>query len=173
MNTKQKKLLIRIIVAAILFVPVYLISEGIVDVSLPKWAVFGLFLIPYKFAEVPILEFMGSFALGIFVSAELLVAILSIKRRALFEYGLAPSVTSMLMGVLWVIGQHGCFWAIDVNGALGYAIGYPLTQLNLLVNLGWGVLVFGEYKTARERIRLLLATFIILAGAVLLTLSKG
>ena len=47
MNTKQKKLLIRIIVAAILFVPVYLISEGIVDVSLPKWAVFGLFLIPY------------------------------------------------------------------------------------------------------------------------------
>ena len=47
MNTKQKKLLIRIIVAAILFVPVYLVSEGIVDVSLPKWAVFGLFLIPY------------------------------------------------------------------------------------------------------------------------------
>ena len=47
MNTKQKKLQIRIIVAAILFVPVYLISEGIVDVSLPKWAVFGLFLIPY------------------------------------------------------------------------------------------------------------------------------
>ena len=47
MNTKQKKLLIRIIVATILFVPVYLISEGIVDVSLPKWAVFGLFLIPY------------------------------------------------------------------------------------------------------------------------------
>ena len=47
MNSKQKKLLIRIIVAAILFVPVYLISEGIVDVQLPKWALFGLFLVPY------------------------------------------------------------------------------------------------------------------------------
>ena len=47
MNTKQKKLLIRIIIAAALFVPVYLISEGIVNVSLPKWAVFALFLVPY------------------------------------------------------------------------------------------------------------------------------
>jgi glucose uptake protein len=102
-----------------------------------------------------------------------LIAILEIRRKKMFEYKLVPSVVTVLMGVLWTIGMHGCFWAIDVNGALGYAIGYPLTQLNLLVNLGWGVFVFGEYKTARERIKLLLATFIILAGAVLLTLSKG
>ena len=47
MNSKQKKLLIRIIIAAILFVPVYLISEGIVKADLPKWAVFCLFLVPY------------------------------------------------------------------------------------------------------------------------------
>ena len=47
MNKKQKTLLIRIIIAAVLFVPVYLISEEIVDVALPKWALFGLFLVPY------------------------------------------------------------------------------------------------------------------------------
>ena len=47
MNSKQKKLLIRIIIAAVLFVPVYLISEGIVKANLPKWAVFCLFLVPY------------------------------------------------------------------------------------------------------------------------------
>ena len=47
MNSKQKKLLIRIIIAAVLFVPVYLISEGIVKAKLPKWAVFCLFLVPY------------------------------------------------------------------------------------------------------------------------------
>ena len=140
--------------------------------SLLGGLIFGLFLIPYKFAEVPILEFMGSFALGIFVSAELLVAILSIKRRALFEYGLAPSITSMFMGVLWVIGQHGCFWAIDSNGALGYAVGYPLTQLNLLVNLLWGVVVFHEYPTKPERIKLAIAVFVILCGGALLALSK-
>ena len=47
MNKKQKTLLLRIIVAAVLFVPVYLISEGIVDVRLPRWALFALFLVPY------------------------------------------------------------------------------------------------------------------------------
>ncbi len=47
MNKKQKTLLYRILVAAVLFVPVYLISEDIVHVALPKWALFCLFLIPY------------------------------------------------------------------------------------------------------------------------------
>ena len=45
MNKKQKTLLYRILVAAVLFVPVYLISEDIVHVALPKWALFCLFLI--------------------------------------------------------------------------------------------------------------------------------
>ena len=47
MNKKQKTLLYRILIAAVLFVPVYLISEDIVHVALPKWALFCLFLIPY------------------------------------------------------------------------------------------------------------------------------
>ena len=47
MNKKQKNLLIRIIIAAIFFVPLYLISEEIVHVELPKWAIIVLLLIPY------------------------------------------------------------------------------------------------------------------------------
>ena len=140
--------------------------------SLLAGAIFGLFLIPYKFTDIPLLEFMSSFTLGIFIAAQLLVGILCIKRRAIFEFRLAPSVVSILMGLLWVVGQHGCFWAIDTKGALGYAVGYPLTQLNLLVNLLWGVVVFHEYPTKPERIRLAIATVVILGGAVLLAMSK-
>ena len=140
--------------------------------SLLAGAVFWLFLIPYKFTDIPLLEFMSSFTIGIFIAAELLIAIMCIKRRALFEYKLAPSVVSVLMGFLWIAGQHGCFWAIDTKGALGYAVGYPLTQLNLLVNLLWGVVVFHEYPTKTERIRLAVATSVILVGAALLALSK-
>lgn len=140
--------------------------------SLLAGAVFGLFLIPYKFTDIPLLEFMSSFTIGIFIAAELLIAIMCIKRRAFFEYKLAPSVVSVLMGFLWIAGQHGCFWAIDTKGALGYAVGYPLTQLNLLVNLLWGVVVFHEYPTKTERIRLAVATSVILVGAALLALSK-
>ena len=47
MNAKQKKLLIRIIVATVFFVPLYLISEGLVPLKLPGWALLLLFLIPY------------------------------------------------------------------------------------------------------------------------------
>ena len=140
--------------------------------SLLAGAIFGLFLIPYKFTDIPLLEFMSSFTIGIFIAAQLLVGILCIKRRAIFEFRLAPSVVSVFMGLLWVIGQHGCFWAIDTKGALGYAVGYPLTQLNLLVNLLWGVVVFHEYPTKPERIRLAIATVVILGGAVLLAMSK-
>ena len=140
--------------------------------SLLAGTVFGLFLIPYKFTEIPLLEFMSSFTIGIFIAAQLLVGILCIKRRAIFEFRLAPSIVSILMGLLWMVGQHGCFWAIDTKGALGYAVGYPLTQLNLLVNLLWGVLVFHEYHTKPERIKLGIATSVILGGAVLLALSK-
>ena len=140
--------------------------------SLLAGAIFGLFLIPYKFTDIPLLEFMSSFTIGIFIAAQLLVGILCIKRRAVFEFPLAPSVVSVFMGLLWVIGQHGCFWAIDTKGALGYAVGYPLTQLNLLVNLLWGVVVFHEYPTKPQRIRLAIATAVILGGAVLLAMSK-
>ena len=47
MTQKQKKLLVRIIVAAVFFVPLYLISEGIVPVAVPDWALLILFLVPY------------------------------------------------------------------------------------------------------------------------------
>ena len=47
MNKKQKNLLIRIIVAAVFFVPLYLISEEIVKVNIPEWALIVLFLVPY------------------------------------------------------------------------------------------------------------------------------
>ena len=47
MNKKQKNLLIRIIVAAVFFVPLYLISEGIVKAEMPGWALLLLFLVPY------------------------------------------------------------------------------------------------------------------------------
>lgn len=140
--------------------------------SIGAGVVFGFFLIPYKISNIPLLEFMSSFTIGIFIAAELLVGAICIKRHALFEYKLVPAVSAFFMGTLWLAGQHGCFWAIDTNGALGYAVGYPLTQLNLLVNLLWGVVVFHEYSTRPERIKLGIATSVILSGAVLLTLSK-
>ena len=151
--------------------------------------VFGTYLIPFKLAcanglelamvnghQMTDVEFMCSLSIGIFMGSQILVGLLMLKQKKSFGFPLVPSLVCAGTGIIWTIGMHGCFWAIapvEAGGQLGYAVGYPLTQLNLLVNLCWGVFVFGEYKTAKERIRLLLATFVILAGAVLLTLSKG
>ncbi len=47
MNPKQKKLLIRILVAAVLYVSLLLISEGVIKADLPPVLLFLLFLVPY------------------------------------------------------------------------------------------------------------------------------
>ena len=46
MTAKQRKLLVRIIVAAVFFVPLYLISECWVAVTLPKAALIALYIRP-------------------------------------------------------------------------------------------------------------------------------
>ena len=71
-----------------------------------------------------------------------------------------------------MFGTLAIFWAIADDGLFGYAVGYPLLQLNLVVNQMWGVFAFGEYATYKERVKLAASTVIILAGAALLTLSK-
>ena len=47
MNPKQKKLLIRILAAAVLYVPLLLIAEGMVKADIPPVLQFLLFLVPY------------------------------------------------------------------------------------------------------------------------------
>ena len=88
MTKKQKTLLYRILVAAILFVPVYLISEGIVKVDLPQWALFALFLIPYLTVGYDILR---KAALGVknkqVFDECFLMTVATVGAIALGEYG--------------------------------------------------------------------------------------
>ena len=88
MNAKQKKLLIRIIIAAVFFVPLYLISEGIIRVDMPKWMLFLLFLIPYLTVGYDILR---KAALGIkngkVFDECFLMTVATIGAIALGEYG--------------------------------------------------------------------------------------
>ena len=88
MTKKQKTLLIRIILAAILFVPVYLISEGVVKTNLPRWAVFCLFLVPYLTVGYDILR---KAALGVknkkVFDECFLMTVATVGAIALGEYG--------------------------------------------------------------------------------------
>ena len=74
--------------AAVFFVPLYLISEGIIPVELPQWALIALFLIPYLTVGYDILR---KAALGIrnrqVFDENFLMAVATIGAIALGEYG--------------------------------------------------------------------------------------
>ena len=88
MNKKQKNLLIRIIVAAVFFVPLYLISEDYVHVDLPQWAIILLFLIPYLTVGYDILRkaFLGIRNGKVFDEC-FLMTVATVGAIALGEYG--------------------------------------------------------------------------------------
>ena len=98
----------------------------------------------------------------------------SLLSGAVFGSYLIPYKLSNLgdMEFLFPFSVGVCIGSIVLFLLFGYAVGYPLLQLNLVVNQLWGVFAFGEYATRRERIKLATSTVVILAGAVLLTLSK-
>ena len=140
--------------------------------SLLSGAVFGTYLIPFKLSGMGDMEFLFPFSFGVCVGSLVLVTMVTVRRWRDINFTLVPSLLSLFSGVMWMIGTLAIFWAIADDGLFGYAMGYPLLQLNLVVNQMWGVFVFGEYSTRRERIKLAVSTVVILSGAVLLTLSK-
>ena len=101
MNKKQKTLLWRIIIAAIFWVPLFLISEDIVHADLPRWALIVLFLIPYLLVGYDILRkaFKG-ICNGKIFDENFLMAIATLGAIVLGEYG--EGVAVML---LYQIGE--------------------------------------------------------------------
>ena len=101
MNKKQKTLLWRIIIAAVFWVPLFLISEEIVPVALPKWALVILFLIPYLLVGYDILRkaFKG-ICNGQVFDENFLMTVATIGAIVLGEYG--EGVAVML---LYQIGE--------------------------------------------------------------------
>ena len=88
MNKKQKNLLIRIIIAAIFWVPLYLISEELIDVHMHPVALFILFLIPYLTVGHDILrKALNGIKNKQVFDENFLMAIATIGAIALGEYG--------------------------------------------------------------------------------------
>ena len=101
MNKKQKTLLWRIILAAIFWVPLFLISEDIVHVDMPPWLLVILFLIPYLLVGYDILRkaFKG-IRNGQVFDENFLMTVATIGAIVLGEYG--EGVAVML---LYQIGE--------------------------------------------------------------------
>ena len=121
MNKKQKNLLIRIIVSAIFFVPLYLISEEIVHVDIPKWLIIVLFLVPYLLVGFDILR----------------KAALGIKNRQPFDESFLMTIATV--GAI-VLGEYGEGVAVMLLYQVGelfhsYAVGKSRRSISDLMDI--------------------------------------
>lgn len=79
-------------------------------------------------------------------------------------------VVGVAAGVMWNVSNLASFAAI---ASLGLAIGYPLTQIAILVAALWGLLYFKEVNRRRSMAAIYAGASVILAGSVFLALSSA
>ena len=121
MNKKQKNLLIRIIIAAVLWVPLFLIAEGHWDVGWPGWLVFLFFLVPYLLVGYDILR----------------KALLGIKNKQIFDENFLMTVATV--GAI-ALGEYGEGVAVMLLYQIGelfqsYAVGKSRRNITDLMDI--------------------------------------
>ena len=121
MNKKQRSLLIRIVVAAVFFVPLYLISEGIVRVDMPEWALIALFLAPYLTVGWDILR----------------KALLGIKNGRVFDESFLMTVATVGAIALGEFGEGVAVMLLYQVGELfqSYAVGRSRRNISQLMDI--------------------------------------
>lgn len=121
MNKKQKNLLIRIIVASVFFVPLYLISEGVIKADVPEWALLVLFLVPYLTVGHDIIR----------------KALLGIKNRQIFDEHFLMTIATI--GAI-ALGEYGEGVAVMLLYQVGelfqsYAVGKSRRNITDLMDI--------------------------------------
>jgi len=122
----------------------------------------GCIFVPLKLA--PTLESTYfSMAFTIFI----LGIILMIASR---QFRTKDTAVSTVAGAAWNAANLTSFIAI---GSLGLAIGYPLTQLAILIAVLWGLLYFKEVTQKRSSITIYAGAAVVLIGSAFLAFSSA
>ena len=121
MNKKQKNLLIRIIIAAVLWVPLFLIAEDIWKVNMHPAALFAFFLVPYLLVGYDILR----------------KAVLGIKNGQVFDENFLMTVATA--GAI-ALGEYGEGVAVMLLYQIGelfqsYAVGKSRRNITELMDI--------------------------------------
>lgn len=121
-----------------------------------------MFAIPLLY-KIEVNSIILSMGLGVFLSGLFLFAI---RRR---EIETKTIYNSLLSGAIWAVGN---IFNIIALGLIGLALTGPLTQLVILVNIGWGLFYFKEIKSSGKMVKIIIGGIMLVLGAMLLALSK-
>ena len=83
---------------------------------------------------------------------------------------LSCALSGMSCGALWAAGN---VLSVHASMRLGQAVGFPLTQVCVVISALWGILFFGELPQPRARALFASSSVVVLAGAVALKASGG
>jgi len=114
------------------------------------------------------IKYLISYGIGVLGVTPLLVIPYFVIKREMPNFHLnKPSIIifGLLTGVTWSIGNFASYYATDY---LGLSIGYPLTQMALLVAGLWGLFWYREIKGWFSITQFFSFAIIVLAGAALL-----
>ena len=121
----------------------------------------GAIFVPLKLAETLESTYF-SMSFTIFVTS----IILMIATR---QFGKKDLIVGTAAGVMWNAANLTSFIAI---ASLGLAIGYPLTQLAILIAVLWGLLYFKEVTHKKSSLAIYAGAIIVLIGSAFLAFSS-
>eukprot|EP01112_Ceratiomyxa_fruticulosa_P008558 TRINITY_DN2219_c0_g2_i2.p1 TRINITY_DN2219_c0_g2~~TRINITY_DN2219_c0_g2_i2.p1 ORF type:complete len:322 (-),score=46.00 TRINITY_DN2219_c0_g2_i2:155-1120(-) len=128
----------------------------------------GSMLVPLRYLpkDFPPLVYPVSFGIGVMVVTPVAALLYFVVKRKRPE--LKPTVAAipgMLSGTMWNVGNVG---SVIATLKLGLTIGFPLTQLALLVAGIWGMVLFGELAGKLCKVQFFIAAVVLLGGAACL-----
>lgn len=130
--------------------------------SILSGLIFGNYVLPLPYSGVAAIDFVAPMGLGILLGGIILNFFAP-------KSAWAPPHTSLGSGLAWNMANVGSLFAVQ---GFGFAVGFPLTQLALLVSLAWSVGFFGEFPSKKSRFLLLIGAILLLIGAACLGLAR-
>lgn len=133
--------------------------------SLGIGIIHGSFFVPLQMSSLSIFVSFVPLTIGMVVMMLILILLKKVK----IFYDFTSMVRMILAGLILGGGNYTALLTIQ---NLGVSQGYPLTQLGIIVNALWGVLVFKEVATVKGRMLIVLSIAIALSGALLLNFAR-
>eukprot|EP01113_Clastostelium_recurvatum_P042841 TRINITY_DN6986_c0_g1_i2.p1 TRINITY_DN6986_c0_g1~~TRINITY_DN6986_c0_g1_i2.p1 ORF type:complete len:371 (+),score=66.57 TRINITY_DN6986_c0_g1_i2:321-1433(+) len=130
----------------------------------------GTLMVPMQYLPkgMSMMMYTVNFGIGVIIVTPVVAIIYFALKRECPEFN--PKVVALpafIGGILWNIGNVG---SIVATQYLGLTIGYPLSQLALLVGGLWGMFLFKEITGMPSRVQFFIAAAVLLLGALLLSL---